>query len=217
MTIATQNLDSLSMEEVPYAGNLNGEIYGFFREEIKSYHARLFSILEIDSVIMDCKHSEYEFANFLARRAFVGQFFDIDELIVPKHRYKASMAGFDTFIPPPEFWPLTAVLLKIADSLRAATGKPIGIGNYWRPMSYNRMVANSNIMSDHPNACAFDLDLKDQGHVVESAKILKGITMFSNTMSPSVGLGRKTIHIGIFSPKGERSWTYPGYEGPKLF
>ena len=53
-----------------------------------------------------------------------------------------------------------SIAQNLADTLRDASGGPVILRNAWRPQSYNALVSTSAIDSDHPNACALDLDFQ---------------------------------------------------------
>lgn len=147
----------------------------------------------------------------------VGRYFSVGELIIPNHTPKAIQAGYAAFVPPPHLWGVTVILLWIADRLRHYACGPVRLRNYWRPQSYNRLVSTSKIDSDHPNACAFDLDFADAAARERAQAWLEGFAVgWGERLKLSVGYGAQTLHVGVLSPQGRRTWTYDSFAGERL-
>lgn len=164
----------------------------------------------------------YEFGKYLAENK-VGKYFHLNELVTPNHKPIAKDLGYDVFVPPWIVWPQAVGLLFIADAIRDAIGNPVTLRNYWRPNTYNRRVSSSptnpngsGINSDHPNGCSFDLDFASEVDREIASWMLLGMHRTNRLLEMSIGLGGRSIHVGILSPKRSRLWTYQSYKGPKL-
>ncbi len=142
----------------------------------------------------------------------VGRYFDTDEIVTPNDKAKAESVGYDEFVPPEHTWGVVTLLVWIADQMRHEAGSPVKMRNLWRPMSYNRLVSTSGIESDHPNACGMDLDFKTSSARQEAEDWMAALIEASdNAARLSIGLGHKTLHVGVLSPCGSRSWKYKSY------
>lgn len=144
----------------------------------------------------------------------VGEHFTVTEICRPNNLKKAGDAGYLHLCPPVHVWPAVAILAAIADRLRRAAKSPVKWRNGWRPQSYNCQVAKSGIDSDHPNGCGVDLDFRGKSEHDRALWTLNGIAAIAGAqLDLSVGVGGVTLHIGVFSPKGARHWTYPSWVG----
>ena len=144
----------------------------------------------------------------------VGRYFNIDEITGPRDKEKAEGCGYVFFVPPVHTFPLLASAVALADILRGASGAPVTMRNSWRPQSYNSAVSSSGIDSDHPNACAVDLDFSSEAAHAKALAVLNGIAYVSGReLQLSVGIGAITLHVGVLSPRGARFWTYDSFKG----
>ncbi|MCF6191381.1 MAG: hypothetical protein L3J51_12975 [Cocleimonas sp.] len=144
------------------------------------------------------------------------QFFSVKEVITPNHPAKAKIAGFDVLIPPLHLWPWVMLVLSIGDLMRELIDSPIKLRNVYRPMSYNELVATSELDSDHPNACSGDFDFKSSGDRRKAEQLVRSLANENPQLEISLGMGARTLHIGIMSPKGSRSWFYKSYPDKKI-
>lgn len=140
------------------------------------------------------------------------RYFSAKEIATPNDIAKAKGVGYDHFVPPKHCWALSLLVVGIANRLRALIGKPIKMRNHWRPQSYNAIVSSSGIDSDHPNACAVDLDFASEAEREMAMDELVEMDDMAHLM-PSIGIDAKTLHIGIMSPCGPRYWTYDSFKG----
>ncbi|BBM85965.1 D-Ala-D-Ala carboxypeptidase family metallohydrolase [Candidatus Uabimicrobium amorphum] len=137
------------------------------------------------------------------------RYFSAREMTRPNHPDKAKQCGFDNFLPPHEDWPKGAALALLADKMRALVNEPVKMRNWWRPSCYNSKVGGAK-GSDHVQAFAVDLDFRSaQSRAKAQAYLCQNY--WSGDLQLSVGLGGVTIHLGILSPKGKRSWKYSSY------
>lgn len=137
------------------------------------------------------------------------RYFSAREMTTPNHPDKAKQCGFDHFLPPHEDWAKGAALALLADKLRALVNEPVKMRNWWRPSCYNSKVGGA-AGSDHVQAFAVDLDFRSaQSRAKAQGYLCKNY--WSSDLQLSIGLGGVTIHLGILSPKGKRSWKYSSY------
>ena len=176
------------------------------------------ALLGFDSTFIDV--SEYDpwdresYQRYLTDN-FV-QFFSVEEVIRPHHKRKAAKAGFTELIPPPHLWPWSLLILRIGDVMREEIDAPIKLRNLYRPQSYNELVANSDIDSDHPNACSCDFDFNTQKHRRKAEKVIRDLSKNHPEMKLSMGMGGRSLHVGVLSPKGHRSWFYDSYTDTRV-
>lgn len=143
----------------------------------------------------------------------VGPFkhFTADEITRPHHPQLAADLGHgERLLAPQEWWPRYAGLLSIAQTLREYINEPIRIRNAYRPSSYNASVGGSE-RSDHLWALAFDCDFKSPESRREAEEWLKKLAGTDPWLRLSLGLGNTSIHFGILSAAGQRTWKYPSY------
>lgn len=138
------------------------------------------------------------------------------ELAKAHHPKKAKKLGYPFFVPPSFTWPWCGAVLLIADQCRDIVGRPVKIRNLWRPWSYNLEVAESAINSDHPNACAGDLDFRSSGDRRAIEPFLRRLDHACPALQLSVGYAKKSLHVGVRSPKGRRWWFYRSYPDKRV-
>lgn len=142
----------------------------------------------------------------------VGDYFSVHEIVAPNHPDKASSVGYMHLTPPAHTWGVACLLVWIADQMRSVADSPVVLRNYWRPQSYNKLVASSGIESDHPNACGIDLDFQNESARRDALDWLcTWLRQSGNAARASVGIGAKTLHVGVLSPNGSRYWTYDSF------
>lgn len=119
----------------------------------------------------------------------------------------ANALGYGPWLlPHVRLWSRAAVLGLLADQLRRAAGAAVRCRNWWRPHDYNLRVGGA-AASDHVDACAFDLDFGSRLQRGRAQKVVEhyySVGMFDM----SLGVGARTIHVGVFSPGGHRRWKY---------
>lgn len=115
--------------------------------------------------------------------------------------------GYTSLTPPRLSWPVVAALALVIDRCRNAARGPVIIKWAWRPPEVNRLAGGAP-ESDHLMACAAD---------VVFASVLAKQRALNQVLEPlyrlnlwdiSLGVGWKTVHVGLFSEKGHRRWTY---------
>ncbi len=158
--------------------------------------------------------SRDDFENYLFD--FGIEFFTIDEVVTPHKKSKAKQAGFTELVPPLHLWPWSLLVLRVGDLMRDHVGNSIRIRNLYRPMSYNRLVATSGIKSDHPNACSGDFDFSSTDDRRAAEQLVRELSRDHPGLEISLGLGGKTLHVGIMSPKGKRHWFYKSYKDKRV-
>lgn len=143
------------------------------------------------------------------------EFFSVAEIVTPHHPSKAHQAGFEELVPPLHLWPWSLLVLRLGDEMRSAVGHPVALRNLYRPMSYNQLVASSGIMSDHPNACAGDFDFHSEDARRTAESVIRGRAASDPSLEVSLGMGARTLHVGVMSPIGARHWFYDSYSDPR--
>ena len=143
------------------------------------------------------------------------EFFSAEEVTTPNHPDKALQVGFEVLVPPLHLWPWALLVLKVGDRIRKAVDHPVRLRNLYRPMSYNALVASSDIDSDHPNACAGDFDFANQDHRRVAEDLVRDLSRSLPELELSLGLGARSLHVGVMSPKGKRHWFYDSYDDPR--
>jgi hypothetical protein len=147
----------------------------------------------------------------------VGPFrnFSVDEITRPHHAELAASLGFgDRLMAPRAWWPRYAALLAISQELRDELGSPVKVRNAFRPETYNDSVGGAPL-SDHRDALAFDLDFRSPKVRLRAEEVLRALRASDPWLRLSLGLGNKSIHVGILTNKGERTWKYQSYPGEK--
>ncbi len=157
--------------------------------------------------------SRDDLASYLADHGI--EFFSVREVVTPNHADKARQAGFEELIPPLHLWPWTLLALAMGDEMRRAVGRAVRLRNLYRPLSYNRLVATSGVESDHPNACAGDFDFSSVEDRRIAEEVVRRRAMSDPVLELSMGMGAISLHVGVMSPKGPRSWFYKSYEEPQ--
>lgn len=148
------------------------------------------------------------FQNFLTSTGI--QHFSAREMVTPNHKDIARRLGYDEFLPEQAWWDRGAALAACADVLREAVGEPVRMRNWWRPRDYNSEVGGA-AGSDHVTAHGVDLDYRsaDSRRIAEAQ--LREWQRDEDWLEMSLGLGGRTTHVGIGSPRGRRDWTYDSY------
>lgn len=147
------------------------------------------------------------------------------EIAEPYNQAAATGCGYSILLPERDEWEKAAALALFTDDLTELVGEPIFMRNWWRPPCYNSAVGGA-AGGDHPTADAVDLDFSSnasraiaQGYlcemywsqdIVEPDQIAPGSNL-DPRLNMSVGLGGLTIHLGVLSAGGRRSWFYGSY------
>lgn len=147
------------------------------------------------------------------------------EIVEPYNRAVATMCGYTILLPAQDQWEKAGALALFTDELTELIGEPIFMRNWWRPPCYNDAVGGAPT-GDHPDADAVDLDFMSATARAEAQRFLCETYWEQDIVTPeeiapgsdldprlnmSIGLGAVTIHLGVLSAGGRRSWTYGGY------
>lgn len=138
------------------------------------------------------------------------RFFSPHEMVVPNHPDIARRLGFEQLLPEQAWWDRGAALAACADELRAAVDEPVRMRNWWRPREYNSQVGGA-ASSDHVTAHGIDLDYRSADSLRIAEARLREVEAEAPWLELSLGLGARTTHVGLGSPKGSRDWRYDGY------
>ncbi len=139
--------------------------------------------------------------------------------------------GISNLMPPKSCWIRGAVLFLHAEEIRKAIGNyPLSVGSWYRSQCYNKELSKKNVKvapkSDHLLAKAVDLFYAGKSGRVNVRKKIQGYICKKYWKNPlytslnledgtvpniSVGIGNTSIHLGVDSPRGRRSWLYKSY------
>lgn len=151
----------------------------------------------------------------------VGPRFSAAEMVRPHQPDHAKYCGYELLLPPRCRWPSGAVqgILASMLSLEINQGDLYGpeniyVRNWWRPRCYNSRVGGAPA-SDHLQARGFDLDFSSAKKRATAQNLLCELYK-KEAFSLQVGIGCRTLHIGVGSPKvltnfpadGSRYWVY---------
>jgi hypothetical protein len=138
--------------------------------------------------------------------------YDAADLTYPNRPEVAAEFGFTWFLPPQAWWSRGAALALLAQQIEDCAGETVKIRNWWRPPAYNQDPRVGGApRGDHIAAFGMDLDyLSSQGRR-RAEQWLRGLAARNRWLQLSLGLGDRTTHIGILSPRGSREWHYASY------
>jgi hypothetical protein len=138
--------------------------------------------------------------------------FNATELTHPNHPEVAAKFGFTSFLPPQSWWPRGVALALLAQDIEHRVGEPVSIRNWWRPPAYNRDPRVGGAESgDHLGAFSIDLDYLSSRSRRRAEQWLHSLARSQQWLQLSLGLGDRSTHIGILSPRGHREWHYASY------
>ncbi|KAA3642024.1 MAG: hypothetical protein DWQ07_25860 [Chloroflexi bacterium] len=138
--------------------------------------------------------------------------FSAREFLEPHHKNVATNLGYSIFLPPHHMWSRGAALGMLAQQIRNMLDNPVIMRNWWRPKAYNDSnKVGGKPESEHIRAYAMDLDFGTSDDRRNAEAILKQLVADESWLQISLGLGDKTIHVGLLSPKGHRIWHYNDY------
>jgi len=159
------------------------------------------------------------FQNYLDD-SMVSFHFSAEEVTLAHHTADAVSCGYSNYLLPPQCrWPSGMIQAVIAGKMREIIEDSISIRNWWRPKCYNRAVGGAR-RSDHMEARGFDLDFTTAEKRVQAQLYLCQLYK-QKPFNLQVGIGCKTLHVGVGSPKrfpqfpkdGSRYWTYGSLSG----
>ncbi len=136
--------------------------------------------------------------------------FTAQEMTRPHNAEAARQAGYSELLPDYDYWPRGAALALIADQIRDLLGEAVVMRNWWRPEAYNRRVGGAE-HSDHLTASAVDLDYRSSQSRQRAEEWLWTQYHSLDWLQMSLGLGARTTHVGILSPRGHRHWYYQSH------
>jgi hypothetical protein len=119
--------------------------------------------------------------------------------------------GYTLFLPPQVWWPKAAALALLQNRLREMLGEPVVINNWWRPKGYNEDAGVGGApKGDHPDGDALDLNLRSEGSKWRAVDYLYKLQQAEPALAVSLGVysSAGTIHAGLQSANGKRTWDY---------
>lgn len=104
-------------------------------------------------------------------------------------------------------WPRTGSIVCPLERCRVLIREPIDVAWHWRPAELNASVGGA-AGSDHVEATAIDVDFRSaRGMSVSLARVLEPMYR-SGLLRLSMGIGRRRLHLGVLSSRGQRRWSY---------
>ena len=141
--------------------------------------------------------------------------FNAGELVAPNHPSVAKGCGYKILLPTQCRWATGATLGHIAQKFRdlineenSNSTKIVRIRNWFRPYCYNsHNTVGGKDSSDHRWSRAFDIDFPTARDRMKAQRFLCQYYK-DNPFNLSVGVGCKSLHVGIASHHGSRFWAY---------
>ncbi len=133
------------------------------------------------------------------------------ELAKINHPDIGAKYGYTLFLPPQVWWPKGAALALLQNRLRELVGEPIVISNWWRPKGYNEDPGVGGApQGDHPDGDALDLFLKSQRSKWIACDWAYKLQQSEPSLAVSLGVygSSGTLHVGLQSANGKRTWDY---------
>ncbi len=133
---------------------------------------------------------------------------DIDDEYERGRRKDALACGLRHLMPPRCRWYSAAALLLVMQSIESEVGLKVDKIRHWfRPNCYNRARGGAS-SSDHRHARAMDFDFEYAEDRRLAQEKLCQYFWKNKTINFQLGRGCKTLHIGLESPRGRRTWSY---------
>lgn len=128
--------------------------------------------------------------------------------VPPDKTALAHRLGYDSLVPPRQWWPRVAALAAVLEHVRlAAGGLPVRVRWMWRPDTLNRAVRGAP-RGDHPESRAADCYWPTPEAVVRADRALEHLQAAHPWMALAVGTGRTMLHVGVLRPGGSARWSY---------
>ena len=138
------------------------------------------------------------------------RYFTAREAVRPHNVKVATRLGFKNLAPAEAFWPRAGAVLLLCDVCRIAAASSVRLRNLWRPRRYNEAVGGA-ADSDHVHCLGADLDFK----TADACRRAEGAVRVLHDKHPelriSLGIGRRTLHVGLLTLRGTRTWGYGRY------
>jgi hypothetical protein len=99
-------------------------------------------------------------------------------------------------LPNQGWWERGAALALIADECRRRAGEPYHLRNWYRPPKYNAAVKGA-ANSAHTIGAAIDCDLQSKRALDTWMTYLSRWVALDGIINMSLGIGRRTVHIGL--------------------
>lgn len=131
------------------------------------------------------------------------------EMLIAHQRDVAIGLGYPAAVLLPRIgiWHRGALCALVADKMRDAAGGSVVLRNWYRPADYNRAVGGAKA-SDHVGAYAVDLDFQSAKARRRAVEDVIGPLWETGQWELSIGVGHRTVHLGIMAGRGQRSWKY---------
>lgn len=143
------------------------------------------------------------------------QNFSAEEMTRPYHQHVAKGCGLDILLPINCRWAGAIAKGLLAEKLREIINQDnngpariIRLRNWFRPKCYNQHPTVGGVEdSDHRWSRGFDLDFANAHDRARAQRYLCQIYK-ERPFNLQVGIGCRSLHIGVGSPNGTRFWTY---------
>lgn len=147
----------------------------------------------------------------LSLDAFLGasgvRHFTAREVARPHNARAATRLGYKNLDPGSELWPRVGAVLLLCDVCRDAASSPVRLRNLWRPDDYNAAVGGS-VDSDHIHCLGADLDFRTADACRRAEGAVRALHERYPQLRISLGIGRKSLHVGLLTRRGTRTWGY---------
>ena len=123
-------------------------------------------------------------------------------------------------LPDRVYWARGCVLALIAQRCRDAADSAVTLRWWFRPPPINHGPGGvggaaptaTSPGSDHLTASAVDLVYQSRAAIDRAVEDVLLPLYRGGLLEVSLGYGRRTTHVGVFSPGGRRRWVYPGVD-----
>lgn len=186
------------------------------RFETEPMADRSYAIRKFGGKIVDASSYPYTlagFQKFLDASGVNRQWSSAWELAKINRPSVGAKYGYTLFLPPQVWWPKAAALALLQNRVRELVGEPVVINNWWRPKGYNESVGGAP-RGDHPDGDALDLNFRSGASKWKAIDYLYGILESEPSLSVSLGIysSAGSIHIGLQSANGKRTWDHSSSE-----
>lgn len=145
--------------------------------------------------------------------------FAAHEVLRPHNLKVAKRVGITSMRPPIELWGRAGAVLLVCDMIREAVGVSVTLRNLYRSPVYNASVGGAP-QSDHVWASGADLDfmkglfgLGGRGRARVAEGFVRGLHAAHPGLNLAIGVGERTLHVSVLSPRGSRVWGYGPHKG----
>jgi hypothetical protein len=205
------------VEKIPFSPDAIYKLNPRFATEPKA--DRAYAIRKLGGKVVNPINYPYTlagFQSFLSDSGVNRTWSSAYELAKANHPSIAAKYGYTLFLPPQVWWPKGAALGLLQNRLRELVGEGIVINNWWRPKGYNEDPGVGGApKGDHPDGDALDLNFKSEASRWRGCKYVYDLMQSEPNLGISLGVyaSAGTLHVGIQSAQGSRTWDYSQGKG----